>query len=214
MIKNIINKLLNIMRFTNLSLAFNLVYRKSYLIEKGFIKSWALGYPVDKFGKNYPWWTYSFTEFFTPRLNNNMKIFEYGAGNSTIYLSQFVAHIVAVENDKNWFDLLSNQIKDNVELVYSADNEYVEKIESDDFLYDVIIIDGIYRNECAFKAINYLTDKGVIIFDDSDRCEYDKGYEFLNKNGFKRLDFIGFSPCSLNLNSTSIFYKDNNILEL
>ena len=91
------------MRLTNLSLAFNLVYRKSYLIEKGFIKSWALGYPVDKFGKNYPWWTYSFTEFFTPRLN---------------------------------------------------------------------------------------------------------------KNGFKRLDFIGFSPCSLNLNSTSIFYKDNNILGL
>ena len=213
MIKSIISKLLSMVKMNNLSLAFELVYKKSYFIENGFIKSWILGYPVDKFGKNYPWWTYSFTEFLTPRLNNRIRVFEYGAGNSTIYLSQFVGHIVAVENDKSWFDLLSDQTGDNVELVYATD-EYVRKIEDYDSLFDLIIIDGPRRNDCAFKAVNYLSDKGVIIFDDSDRSDYDEGYSFLTKNGFKRLDFIGFSPCSTNRNSTSVFYKDENILNL
>ena len=214
MIENMISMIKNKIKSTNLLLAFNLVYKKSYLIEKGFVRSWALGYPVDKLEEKIPWWTYSFTEFLTPRLNKNFKIFEYGAGNSSIYLSQFVDHIVSIENDKNWFDYLSSRITDNVSLIYADNHEYVEQIESSDALYDIIIIDGIRRNECASKAIHYLTDDGVIIFDDSERFHYNTGYTFLINQGFKRIDFTGFAPCSLNLNSTSVFYKSNNILNL
>jgi len=31
---------------------------------------------------------------------------------------------------------------------------------------------------------------------------------------FSRIDFTGLSPCSLNENSTSIFYRENNCLDI
>ena len=129
-------------------------------------------------------------------------------------IKSIINKIIAVEDDKSWYDLLSGQTRDNVELVYASTEDYVNKIEDYEFLFDLIIIDGPQRNECAFKAVNFLSDKGVIIFDDSDRNDYEDGYHFLAENDFRRLDFIGFSPCSLNRNSTSVFYKDKNILNL
>jgi len=211
-----IRKILRIFGLKKLDLALRLIYRKSYFVEIGFVLSWLTGFPVDKNNNNYPWWTYCFTAFLTPRITKDMKIFEYGAGNSTIYLSNLVKHITAVEHDREWKDKLSSQVHDNVKLIYIPEDEYVDIISSqkDEVGYDIIIIDGIKRNECAYKSVDRLTKQGVIIFDDSNRDEYIKAFDYLVENKFKRLDFVGFSPCSINLNSTSIFYRDSNILKI
>ena len=98
--KRIIRKVLLILGFKKLLLALDFVYRKSYLSENGYVKSWMIGYPINKKDENFPWWTYSFTDFFVPRINSSTKIFEYGSGNSTIFLSKIVDKIVAIEHDR------------------------------------------------------------------------------------------------------------------
>ena len=50
------------------------------------------------------------------------------------------------------------------------------------------------------------------MFDDSDRDDYKIAYDYLIDKGFKRIDFSGLAPCSVNRNSTSIFYKEDNFL--
>ena len=210
--KRIIRKVLSILGFKKLLLALGFVYGKSYLSENGQVKCWAIGYPVNKKDVNFPWWTYSFTDFFVLRINNSTKIFEYGSGNSTIFLSKIVNDIVAVENDKKWFDLLRTMINKNVRLIFKNQDSYVNSIKDDK--YDVVIIDGILRNECAFKCVSNLNRGGVIVFDDSDRDDYKIAYDYLIDKGFKRIDFTGLAPCSVNKNSTSIFYKEDNFLEI
>lgn len=156
--KRIIRKVLSILGFKKLLLALDFVYGKSYLSENGYVKSWIIGYPVNKKDENFPWWTYSFTDFFIPRINNSTKIFEYGSGNSTIFLSKIVDDIVAVEHDKKWFDLLQTMINKNVRLIFENQDNYVNSIK--DHTYDVVIIDGILRNECAFKCVSNLNRGG------------------------------------------------------
>ncbi len=56
-----------------------------------------------------------------------------------------------------------------------------------------------------YKCINNLTYNGIIVLDDSDRVDYNKANLMLLESGFKKQDFIGLDPCSINYNSTSIY---------
>ncbi|OUV40627.1 MAG: hypothetical protein CBC71_07030 [Rhodobacteraceae bacterium TMED111] len=211
-VKKIIRKIFIAIGLKKPLLAYQLVFRKGFLTEYGFIRSWMQGFPVDKDGEYYPWWTYSFTNFISSRVNATTEIFEYGSGNSTIFLSKIVGNIVAVEHDKKWYETLRLMLNKNAELILVSKDDYVNSIK--DHKYDVVIIDGLYRNECAFKCVYNLKEAGVIIFDDTDRSDYNPAYDYLRKNGFSRIDFTGLSPCSLNENSTSIFYRENNCLDI
>ncbi|MEJ2506834.1 MAG: hypothetical protein P8Y81_11300 [Ignavibacteriaceae bacterium] len=80
--------------------------------------------------------------------------------------------------------------------------------------FDIIIIDSIFRNECLVECLNYLTDQGIIIFDDTERNEYLEGIEFAVKEGFKKLDFSGIAPGIFFRKCTTIFYKENNCFNI
>ncbi len=64
----------------------------------------------------------------------------------------------------------------------------------------------------VFNSANFLTDKGVIILNDSEREQYKEGIEYLTKEGFKKLDFWEISPGYLYKKDTTVFYKNQNCL--
>lgn len=57
-----------------------------------------------------------------------------------------------------------------------------------------------------------LSEKGLIIVDNSDRREFIDGLLYLEDAGFYRLDFWGLIPSYTYKNCTSIFLKDPGIL--
>ena len=65
--------------------------------------------------------------------------------------------------------------------------------------FDILIIDGIKRNECFDNSIQYLKDDGIIIWDDSSRNSYAVSFERLKSLGFKRLAFEGLKPLAIGL---------------
>ena len=64
------------------------------------------------------------------------------------------------------------------------------------------------------NSINYLTEKGVLICDNSDRKRYEEGFKYLKRNGFKRLEFQGHGPINIESWETSIFYREKNCLDI
>jgi predicted O-methyltransferase YrrM len=48
-------------------------------------------------------------------------------------------------------------------------NPYVLAISEDQRKYDLIIIDGVYRNTCAEIALDYLKPGGIIVLDNADQ---------------------------------------------
>ena len=81
---------------------------------------------------------------------------------------------------------------------------------SDGEKYDVIVIDGKRRAECAATAVKALADGGMIILDDSDRVntslEYVNAIKILRAANLLQVDFYGFCPMNNYTKATSIFF--------
>lgn len=189
----------------------------SYLSVVGFYTSLKRNEPCDKDGNPVPWMNYNVISFLKGRLNKDLSLFEFGSGYSTIFYSNLVSNVVSIEYDKKWMDILQERLSSNVKLVYKAedyDGEYCRSILSEDSKFDVVVVDGRDRVRCAKQAVNALTDRGVIIFDDSQREYYEEGLVYLSEQGFRRLDFEGVKPNNYGFDRTSIFYKDGNCFNI
>jgi len=75
----------------------------------------------------------------------------------------------------------------------------------------MFIVDGMARVLSAWLAAQHVKETGFILFDDSGRGAYTKGYEILDKAGFRRIDFWGSRPKSTRESCTSIFTKTLSI---
>jgi len=188
-----------------------------YLKEIGWFESFNKNQSIDGHSKPIPWFTYPSIDFIAPRLNNNIKVLEFGSGNSTIYFASKVSKVYSVEHNKLWFDIVSKSKPVNAEILLSkTDNpdDYLSVSEKLDMKFDIIVIDGLHRNDCLINSINFLSQNAVVILDDSERNEYQKGIGFLQSKDFRKLDFWGIAPTVLFKKCTSIFYKNNNCLEI
>ena len=84
-------------------------------------------------------------------------------------------------------------------------NDYVSCITRQEGKFDVIVIDGQWRNACAAISGAYLNRGGMIIFDNSDR--HYNGCDLLREKGFFQIDFSGFSPINRYASTTSLLLE-------
>ena len=190
---------------------------QSYLTGRGWMRSVSRGIPVTDGDEPIPWYTYPFIDFVGQRVRPDMRVFEYGSGNSTLWWSQRVAGVDACEHDREWLDRFSESVPPNVDYHYSElvrGGEYSKRILSFTDTFDCIVIDGRDRVNCAKNALQALKDNGVIIWDNSDRSSYEEGYDYLRKHGFRRIDFWGLGPINDSEWCTSLFYRKDNCFEV
>jgi predicted O-methyltransferase YrrM len=171
---------------------------------------------VDKHNNEIPWYTYASIIFLTGRIKKDFSVFEYGSGNSTIWFGENAGKVVAVEHDEDWYKKMRKIIAETKNVTYShcelKGSKYVDEIFKYENEFDMIVIDGRERVECSKNVLKPLKKGGVIIWDNSDRTEYQEGYDYLFKNGFRKIDFWGIGPINDYEWCTSIFYRDNNCL--
>jgi protein-L-isoaspartate O-methyltransferase len=135
------------------------------------------------------------TNFVHAAINSKTKVLEYGSGGSTFALSQLAESVVSVEHQKAWYNEIKRVLPKNVELILcEPDLDYIEgphknqRSEGNDGTYeefetyikapiskapyDIVIIDGRARVECA-KLFDELCHKDSYIFvHDFERKEY------------------------------------------
>jgi predicted O-methyltransferase YrrM len=58
-----------------------------------------------------PWITFKVIDFLNQNLNKEHRVFEYGGGGSTLFFVTRCKEVVTVENNKEWFSILSGLIK-------------------------------------------------------------------------------------------------------
>lgn len=190
------------------------MYNHGYIFESGFLKSFRQKEVVFENGKPAPWFNYSFLDFLIPRLNESFLIFEYGLGNSTRYFNSVGQHCYGVEHSESWYTRVLDDSMDKDNYVLSNDFEYVNTIQKTDRKFDIIIVDGILREECMKMGLNYLSEKGVMILDDSEKQEYEDSIQEIKLKGYKELKISGLKALGRHYSSTSVLYKINNCLEI
>jgi hypothetical protein len=187
----------------------------NFFLTSGWLNSLRHQRPVNKDNQPIPWLTYPAIDYIDTVIKSDWRIFEWGSGNSTLWWAAKTTSVVAVEDNSEWFNEIKSQMPSNVSLKNITEKSaYVDEILAyEDNSFDVIVIDGSHRNECARAAIPKLKHTGMLIFDNSDGAEYDESMIFLNSNGFFRNDFWGLIPSYLYKNCTSIFYRENSLLK-
>lgn len=193
-----------------------LLYR-GYLSEVGWTRSSESREPATSDGEPLPWITYPALRFLEPRLSGSMSVFEYGAGNSTLWWAARVASVESCEHDREWFERTRERLPSNARVTHHAletDGAYSRAAVASGRRYDIIVIDGRDRIHCARNCLPALEDNGVILWDNSEQDEYREGLDLLRARGFRELPFEGLGPVNPYVWRTSIFYRDDNCLGL
>lgn len=180
----------------------------------GWLTSLHRGEPVNADGEPVPWFTYPAIDFIERKIAPDFKVFEWGSGNSTLWWAGRVAEVHAVDDNPLWYDKVRARLPANAKLTFAEnDDAYVDAISGyGDGYFDVIVIDGSARNECAARAARYLKHGGFIVFDNSDRNAFADGVAHLDTLGFLRVDFFGLIPCYLYKNCTTVMFRDSGLL--
>jgi len=200
--------------FRRLGLAGKIVIlRNGALKEWGWFRTFDNGRSEDRHGKPLAWFTYAFLHFIEPRLERSLVVFEYGCGNSTFWFAPRVGKVFSVEHHPAWHDYIVQRKPVNAQIALAQERgEYLAQIEKFGQRYDLIVVDGIHRNECMDIAPNYLSDRGVVVLDNSERPEYAPATEALLSKGFRKIDFYGMAPVTPLAGTTTVFYRDGNCL--
>lgn len=192
-----------------------LLRRKSFLKKVGWFKSFRKGKSVDADFNPIPWFTYSAIHLIETRLPEDATVFEYGSGLGTGWWAEHAAKVDAVEHNEKWVKQIKPKMPDHVQILFRELRQgYESAVSERGKPYDVIIVDGRNRVECCKNSVASLSERGILIFDDSNREKYREGVQFLLDSGFRQLPLRGFSPIEFLECETSVFYREENILGL
>ncbi len=185
------------------------MWRKDFAIERTIDEKVC----IDRDGNPIPWYTYPAIEYLSQFDMSDKEIFEFGCGNSSLFWADRAKKVTSIEDNPTWFQKWKeNFIRDNLDIRWRDEGEgYFNAIFEDNKKYDVIIVDGKRRADCARTAVQALNSGGLIILDDSDRINTSKEYvdaiNHLKKADLLQVDFYGFCPMNNYTKTTSLFFS-------
>lgn len=175
--------------------------------------------PIDRKARPIPWYTYPCIEFLKHRSYQNKRVLEFGAGNSTLWWASKAAQVVSFEGDPKWFKNIEKKLASfsNIELYLVPESspavclEAINKVLSDksDVLFDIVIIDGLWRDALVEIAAQKVSQTGIIICDNSEGYGF---YEAFKNCNFLRADFFGHAPCVILPHCTSIYFRPESFI--
>ena len=119
-----------------------------------------------------PWYVPDANRFLQQRDWSGCTCFEYGSGYSTPWYARRFSHVYTVEHDREWLSRVDDLVKsfDNVTIFACSDIEdYVRAVDRTGVEYfDLISIDGIFRNECFEYSVGRLKPNGILVLDNTD----------------------------------------------
>lgn len=151
--------------------------------------------PTAPDGSPIPWYTFPAIEYFRTLDARGLYLFEYSCGHSTLFWARKGANIWCVEHNPEWYETMYVQAAAfNGIMLREEKVGYANAVHEPNIYFDIISIDGVWRNECAVEALKCLKPGGIIILDNSDW--YTDVAQMLRNNNFFQVDFNGFGPCN------------------
>ena len=127
-------------------------------------------------------------EFILKHLKPTFIMFEWGAGGSTTFFSYFVKILYSIEHENFWFvntiNAIEKEKRGNIILYWVPAPEdnyttYVNKIDDLKHIdFDVVLIDGRARVECAKKLLGYIRDDCIVFLHDAERKRYEEIFNY------------------------------------
>lgn len=180
-----------------------------------------------------PWITFGAIHWLKRKIKKHHRLFEWGSGGSTMFLSKRVKTLNTIEHDEGWFHQVKNALiqknNSNVDLrlvqpskkiqrtkevftssspdyINSDFTRYCTSIDQFDYEYfDGVLVDGRARVGCVQKAISKVKPGGFILLDNSERQTYQAAQQLLTY--WQKQAFFGYGPFNQYQWETTIWIK-------
>lgn len=162
-----------------------------------------------------PWYCYPALDYLARVDMSSARVLEYGSGYSTLYYAKYAQSVVAVEHNKEWSEKFQDALPDEATIHLVEEGKYASYIQTFDTPFDVIVIDGIRREDCAKAVSAHIKKHGgkMIIFDNADWFE-DVVSELSCELGWIRIPMRGFGPLNDYATQTDILMNPKEPLPL
>lgn len=181
-----------------------------------------------------PWWTYQAVDRvsgYLMGLGGSARIFEYGAGASTIWFARRAGSVVSVEHHPGWAErvraMAAEAGLDNVEVVVPEVpvvdaprvpsgapsgagldfEQYVGVLAEREGPWDLVAVDGRAREACLREARDHVGPNGLILFDDAQRSRYQDVLAESRSTGWVLERNRGASPCDPLPRETALLFR-------
>lgn len=161
---------------------------------------------LDRGGDALPWYTYPAIEYLCNLDFGDKAVFEFGSGNSSAFWAKRARRVVSVEHDRAWHEQVSRRLAPNQVLhLREGRDAYLGALAETGESFDVIVIDGNHRSECARRVRERLAAGGMVVLDNADW--YPETSAHLREAlGLIEVDFHGFGPINDYTWTTSVFF--------
>lgn len=132
---------------------------------------------------DHPWLTRAANGLLQTLLKPSDQGLEFGSGRSTIWLAKRVSALTSVEHNRLWYDkvytlLQQERLNGNVQLLLhechaatdarGPESDYVTALNKfEDSSLDFVLVDGVYRSDCAVLAVPKMKPGGMLILDNA-----------------------------------------------
>jgi hypothetical protein len=178
----------------------------------GWFHTRSTGRAVDAASQPIPWLTYPAIAFLSERVHRDWRVLEFGAGMGTQWWAKRVGFHVALEHDPVWAERIAKTSSAKVLQTSDLSAKRYLAPAIGYGLFDVVIVDGLFRNECLNAACELVSERGVILLDDAQRADYKPAIDSVLARGFRCLPFHGPQPVSKHAGCTATFYRSENVL--
>lgn len=172
---------------------------------QGWKKSFESGRPVNRHGQSLAWYTYPALEFIDSMDFSEMSVLEFGAGYSSFYWSTRARSVRSIESDSAWCSEVRSKAASNMVVVLAEGEEAYLSAARCGSLFDVVVIDGLYRAKAALVALEVVSEAGMIILDNAEWHE--QASAALREAGWTQINFSGLGPINPYAWTTSIFLR-------
>ena len=138
-----------------------------------------------------PWMSQQEIDTILKYLKPNFTMLEWGCGGSTMFFPHYVANYYSIEHNKQWYDKVLKEKPSNVDMNFVAMNspiginrqatsyeelekssrstnfyDYIHCPSNFNEIFDIVLVDGRARPECAKYITNYITKDSIVFIHD------------------------------------------------
>lgn len=144
--------------------------------------------------KHAPWFVPESIAYLESKIQQNWNCFEWGCGQSTLWLAEQSGSVISIEHDPAWAKRIGEAAAPykNTQVFYQVlDKNYADFILKYPPEFDLIEVDGRNRSTCIQNAISKLKSGGILIVDNSERERYQEALALVKK--WTHVDFYDSS---------------------
>jgi len=168
-----------------------------------------------------PWISYDGQAILSKHLNPKSRVLEFGSGTSTTWYADRCGFLLSHEDSSEWFDLIGKKLgsRQNVfrKLCLSFEDYVCVSEEHRSSPFDLIMVDGRYRDECVAVAFRLLSPTGILYLDNSDKSAGPESgdiplaksriLDFAKANGKRVATITDFAPSQFFVSEATILFN-------